>query len=64
MSKQDAEIIQILWEFPMDCLKLKVFMPGSEFVHYVIMAKQDEIGIATVYLPTEYENDGKTRRRN
>lgn len=34
MSKQDAEIIQILWEFPMDCLKIKVFVSGSGFVHY------------------------------
>ena len=61
---REAEIIQFLWEYSMDCLKINVFIPKPYFLHFVIIIKECEIGIATVYLPTEYENDGKTRRRN
>ncbi len=64
VAKEEAEIIQVLWEYSMDCLKIKVFIPGSGFVHYGIMVTEGQIGIATVYLPTEYEDDGKTRKRN
>lgn len=62
--KEEAEIIQVLWEYPMDCLKIKVLVPDSGFVHYGIMIMENQIGIATIYLPTEYEEDGKTRKRN
>ena len=48
----------------MDCLKIKVFVLDSGFVHYGIMITEGQIGIATIYLPTEYEDDGKTRKRN
>ena len=64
VTKEEAKIIQLLWEYPMDCLKIKVFIPGSGFVHYGIMIKENQMGIATIYLPTEYEEDGKTRKRN
>lgn len=60
----EAEIIQFLWEYPMDCLKIIVFVPKPYFIHFVIMVMEQQIGIKTIYLPTEYENDGKTRKRN
>ena len=60
----EAEIIHFLWEHSMDCIKITVFIPHPYFIHFAIIVKEQEIGIATVYLPTEYENDGKTRKRN
>ena len=60
----EAEIIQLFWEYPMDCLKIIVFIPKPYFIHFTIMVMEQQIGIKTVYLPTEYENDGKTRKRN
>lgn len=64
MVNREAEIIWFLWEYPMDCLKVIVFISNPFYIHFAIMVKEDEIGITTVYLPTEFENDGKTRKRN
>jgi hypothetical protein len=64
LTAGEAEIIQFYWEYSMGCLKAVLFIPKPYFIHFIIMLMEQEIGIKTVYLPTEYENDGKTRKRN